>query len=217
MTIVGGHFLPPHFVLFHPSEITRASWELLLKKNFPQCETTEASNLGEAHLAIEASGDAVVMMEFHPGGAEHGLETLKAVIGQTGGRHVLVICGQPTNVAARTAMQAGASVFIGGNESVEELKRAIQAALEDVPHMSSELAAAVACSMVPAGDDDPCAPHFSLSSREEEVLNMLVSGLRPSQVADRLGVSMKTISSHKRNALGKLGVASILEAVRLWI
>lgn len=210
------HVSHAHFVLFHPSEITRVSWALLLKKLFPKCSTVETANLEEARFALARSHNAVVVMNYHPGDTEHGLEALKVVIAHSDDSHVLVICGQPTNVAVRTAMQAGAAVFVGANESVEEFKRAIHAAFEGVPHMSSELASAVACSMV-TEDDDLHSPHGSLSTREEEVLNMLVSGLRPSQVAGRLGLSMKTISSHKRNALGKLGVASILEAARLWI
>lgn len=123
----------------------------------------------------------------------------------------MLICGSPAHITARTAMQAGASVFIGSNESVEELKRAMCAALEGVPYMSSELAALVACSAVSSSnaEEESDMTHSSLSAHEEEVLNMLVSGLRPSQIADHLGLSMKTISSHKRNALGKLGVTSI--------
>ncbi len=203
-------------VLFHPSEITRSSWELLLKNILPECRTCAASSVAEVRLVAQDDKVDAVMMEFHPGDAERGLEALKSVIELTGGRHVMLICGSPAHVTARTAMQVGATVFIGSNESVEELKRAMHAALEGVPYMSSELASVVACSVSPS-DGSQDTPPFALSSREEEVLNMLVSGLRPSQVANRLGLSMKTISSHKRNALGKLGVTNILEAVRLWI
>ena len=108
---------------------------------------------------------------------------------------------------------------LGCNESVDELKRALHAALEGVPFLSSELASVLARSAAPTGcpEEEEEASQYALSTREEEVLDLLVSGLRPSEVASRLGLSMKTISSHKRNALGKLGVSNILEAVRMWI
>ncbi|MCX6847614.1 MAG: response regulator transcription factor [Verrucomicrobia bacterium] len=162
---------------------------------------------------------SLLMMEFHPRDMEHGLDALKSVIALTGGKHLMLICGPPAPVTTRTAMQAGANVCLGCNESVEELKRALQAALEGVPYMSSELASVLARSITPAGGfhEEDEASQYALSIREEEVLDLLVSGLRPSQVASRLGLSMKTISSHKRNALGKLGVSNILEAVRIWI
>ncbi|MDZ4404519.1 response regulator transcription factor [Prosthecobacter sp.] len=206
-------------VLFHPSEITRSSWGLLLKDILPECETSEASSVEEVRMFAQHDVVDVVMMEFHPCDVDHGLEALKSVIALAGGRHVMLICGTPAHVTARTAMQAGASVFIGSNESIEELKRAMHAALQGVPYMSSELASVLARSAVPprGSHEEEDASQCALSTREEEVLNMLVSGLRPSQVANRLGLSMKTISSHKRNALGKLGVTSILDAVRLWV
>ncbi|MDB6005539.1 MAG: hypothetical protein JWR15_2526 [Prosthecobacter sp.] len=209
----------PNCVLFHPSEFTRSSWKLLLKKILPECKTSEASNVHEVKDAAGLGLISMLMMEFHPRDMEHGLEALKSVIALTGGKHLMLICGPPAPVTTRTAMQAGATVFLGCNESVEELKRALQAALEGVPYMSSELASVLARSITPSGDlpDDEDPSQYALSMREEEVLDLLVSGLRPSQVADRLGLSMKTVSSHKRNALGKLGVSSILEAVRIWI
>lgn len=209
----------PNCVLFHPSEFTRSSWKLLLKKILPECKTTEAASVDEVKDVANLGLVSLLMMEFHPRDMEHGLEALKAVIALTGGKHLMLICGPPAPVTTRTAMQAGASVCLGCNESVEELKRALHAALEGVPYMSSELASVLARSITPSVgihvEDD--ASQYSLSIREEEVLDLLVSGLRPSQVANRLGLSMKTISSHKRNALGKLGVSSILEAVRIWI
>ncbi len=209
----------PNCVLFHPSEFTRSSWKLLLKKILPECKTTEASNVEEVKQVANLGLVSLLMMEFHPRDMDHGLEALKSVIALTGGKHLMLICGPPAPVTTRTAMQAGATVCLGCNESVEELKRALHAALEGVPYMSSELASVLARSMTPSGgfDEDDDAAQYALSIREEEVLDMLVSGLRPSQVATRLGLSMKTISSHKRNALGKLGVSNILEAVRIWI
>ncbi|OYW77288.1 MAG: hypothetical protein B7Z37_04785 [Verrucomicrobia bacterium 12-59-8] len=209
----------PNCVLFHPSEFTRSGWKLLLKKILPGCKTCEASSVEEVRLAAHAGAVDMLMMEFHPRDMEHGLETLKAVIAVVGGKHVMLICGPPAPVTTRTAMQAGATVCLGCNESVEELKRALHAALEGMPYMSSELASVLARSIAPSGGpaEEEDGSQYALSMREEEVLDLLVSGLRPSQVANRLGLSMKTISSHKRNALGKLGVSSILEAVRIWI
>ena len=173
----------------------------------------------EVRQSSHAGLPNVLMMEFHPRDMEHGLDCLKTVISLMGGKHLMLICGPPAPVTTRTAMQAGATVFLGCNESVEELKRALHAALEGVPFMSSELASTMARSIAPSGGfhDEEDTSQYALSMREEEVLDLLVSGLRPSQVATRLGLSMKTISSHKRNALGKLGVSSILEAVRIWI
>lgn len=115
-------------------------------------------------------------------------------------------------------MQTGVSILLGCNDSIDELMRAIQAAREHLPFMSSELASLMVHSS-PISDNLLLmhgTSSYALSAREEEVMNLLMAGLRPAQVASRLGLSLKTISSHKRNALGKLGVNNVLDAVRLW-
>jgi DNA-binding CsgD family transcriptional regulator len=55
----------------------------------------------------------------------------------------------------------------------------------------------------------------SLTRREAEVLQLLAAGCRHVQVAERLGVSPHTVSSHAKNIYRKLGVRSAVAAVAL--
>jgi DNA-binding NarL/FixJ family response regulator len=57
----------------------------------------------------------------------------------------------------------------------------------------------------------------SLTSREREVLGMLVDGQAQKEIAISLGISSKTTGTHVQNILGKLGLHSRLEAVALAI
>ena len=54
----------------------------------------------------------------------------------------------------------------------------------------------------------------SLSDREFEVLRLLASGLGPTEVAAKLHLSVKTVSTHKAHIQQKLGVSSTAELVR---
>jgi DNA-binding NarL/FixJ family response regulator len=58
------------------------------------------------------------------------------------------------------------------------------------------------------------APHEGLSDREFEVLRLLASGLGPTEVGEKLHLSVKTVSTHKANIQQKLGVSSTAELVR---
>jgi two-component system response regulator NreC len=53
----------------------------------------------------------------------------------------------------------------------------------------------------------------SLSSREREVLQLLVQGLRNSEISEQMHVSIKTVEAHLTNLYQKLGVQSRTEAV----
>lgn len=55
----------------------------------------------------------------------------------------------------------------------------------------------------------------TLTRREAEVLQLLAAGCRHVQVAERLGVSPHTVSSHAKNIYRKLGVRSAVAAVTL--
>ena len=55
----------------------------------------------------------------------------------------------------------------------------------------------------------------SLTRRETQVLELLASGHRHADVAERLGVSQHTVSSHAKNIYRKLGVRNAVAAVTL--
>ena len=54
----------------------------------------------------------------------------------------------------------------------------------------------------------------SLSDREFEVMRLLVEGLGPTEIGERLHLSVKTVSTHKTRILEKLNVKSTAELVR---
>ena len=58
------------------------------------------------------------------------------------------------------------------------------------------------------------APHQTLSDREFEVLRLLSGGLSPTEIGERLHLSVKTVSTHKANVLEKLELGSTAELVR---
>lgn len=53
-----------------------------------------------------------------------------------------------------------------------------------------------------------------LTSREEEVVFLLCEGYQAKEVASRLGVSPRTVETHKANILKKLGFNNMVELVR---
>jgi FixJ family two-component response regulator len=54
----------------------------------------------------------------------------------------------------------------------------------------------------------------TLTERERAVLDRVCVGRRNKQIADELGISIKTVEAHRARAMEKMGAASIAEAVR---
>ncbi|HYP71615.1 MAG TPA: LuxR C-terminal-related transcriptional regulator, partial [Variovorax sp.] len=55
--------------------------------------------------------------------------------------------------------------------------------------------------------------HRRLGEREQEVLRWLLKGLSPTEIGARMGISVKTASTHRGNILRKLEVGSTAELV----
>ena len=104
---------------------------------------------------------------------------------------------------AARALKAGASGYLNKDSAAEQLVGAIRKIAAGGVHISE----AAAASLLTVSSEQ-------LSDRELEVLRMLAAGLGPSEIAGKLHLSVKTVSTHKTNIQHKLGVSSTAELVR---
>jgi NarL family two-component system response regulator LiaR len=108
------------------------------------------------------------------------------------------------------ALQAGAISYLLKNVSADELADAIRAAHAGRPTLAPE-----AMSVLIQAATRPPLPQYDLTSREFEVLRLLVQGLSNPEIAERLVVCRSTVKFHVSSILTKLGVNCRTEAVAL--
>jgi DNA-binding NarL/FixJ family response regulator len=83
------------------------------------------------------------------------------------------------------------------------------------PFAPDELIARVRRLLVRSASDEPGALRTKLTRREQEVLQLLASGLTQPEIATELVISSSTVASHIEHILAKLGVHSRAQAVAL--
>jgi DNA-binding NarL/FixJ family response regulator len=110
---------------------------------------------------------------------------------------------------AARALKAGASGYLTKDSASAQLVGAIRKIAAGGVHISE--AAAAQLLEAPAGDR---APHTLLSDREFEVFRLLAAGGSPTEIAERLHLSVKTVSTHKARILQKLNVEGTAQLVR---
>jgi len=111
-------------------------------------------------------------------------------------------------------LRAGASGYLLKDCAFEELNRAIRAVVGGGTWLSPRIAGTVIEDYINQLAAGAPAPAGTLSDREREVLQLIAEGMTTKQIALKLGVSTKTIETHRQNIMHKLDVHSVAELTK---
>jgi DNA-binding NarL/FixJ family response regulator len=109
------------------------------------------------------------------------------------------------------ALRSGAAGYIMKSFTATELVEAVRRVHAGRRYVSPSLAEQLAAGL---DKDSDLAPHLRLSTRELEVLTMMSSGMSLKEIAAKLDINPKTVSSYRARILDKLGVKTNAEIVR---
>jgi two-component system, NarL family, invasion response regulator UvrY len=168
---------------------------------------------GEASTAPEVVGlveerrwDVVVLDLSLPGAS--GLDLLAEIKRRRPELPVLILTVHSEAQYAVRALRAGASGYLTKESAPEQLVEAVAKINRGGKYVSAALAERLAFSLEKGGDK---APHELLSDREYEVLRLLASGKTVSEVAEGLGLSVKTVSTYRTRILDKMDMRTNAE------
>lgn len=157
----------------------------------------------------ELEFDVLVLDLSMPG--RSGMELIKLVKSEKPKLRILVLSmHQETQYAVR-AIKSGASGYLTKESAPAQLEQAIRKIAAGGAYISAEVAEQLALGAMPGSE---AAPHESLSDREFQVFRLLVEGVSVTDIAHRLNLSVKTVSTHKSNLMQKLGLSNQSELVR---
>jgi len=165
----------------------------------------EAASGDEALALVKANNYDVAMLDMSMPGLA-GIDLIKRLKIERPKLRILVLSMHGEQQYAARALKAGASGYLNKDSAAEALLGAIRKIAAGGVHIGE----AAAASLVAADK----SPHEALSDREFEVMRMLVEGLGPTEIGERLHLSVKTVSTHKTRILEKLGLGSTAELVR---
>ena len=160
---------------------------------------------------VETQPDVVLMDLIMP--ETGGIEAIKRIISLDQNAKIIALTSFAEDQLVHDALGAGAIGFILKDISPEDLSKAIHKAHEGIPVLSPE---ATRTLMLRTQHGNPKA-EVRLSSREMEVLHLLVSGLSNRQIAEQLMVGQATVKTHVSTILSKLQVTNRTEAVAVAI
>jgi DNA-binding NarL/FixJ family response regulator len=212
----GGRTPPRHdVVIVEPFPVVRAGLGLIVEAS-PGLTVAGTSGSAEEAVAVIERLDRthlVVLVSMGLAGELDAYWLIRVIRERFPG---LVILGLGANAdpnAVSRAMFTGADGFIDKNVEVEEFLGAIRDASEAEVVIAGPAAASVGT--IAEGIERRRSQNFRLTRREREVLVVASEGLTAREIADRLGVRERTVTTHLARIYGKLGVGNRLAALRL--
>jgi DNA-binding NarL/FixJ family response regulator len=142
----------------------------------------------------------------------NGIEATRRIVSEFPQTRVIVLSACHTSEQVSRALRAGARGFVQKTEAATELLRAVQMVTGGKQYVSPAISALFvdgALSM-----PIPKSPFECLSSREREVVKLIVGGSTSSDIAERLSLSRKTIDTYRGRIMLKLGVANRSALIR---
>jgi DNA-binding NarL/FixJ family response regulator len=188
--------------------VVRAGLEGLLA-HAPDIEPVGVAANGEeaVTMATALTPDVVLMDLSMP--VMDGIEATRRIRAAAPGVRVVVLTSFSDRARILDALDAGAIGYLLKDAEPDELYSGIRAAARDESPLTPKAARAVVAAR------SERAPAQELSDREREVLALVSAGLANKVIAQRLGISEKTVKHHMTNIMQALGVSDRTQAA-LW-
>ncbi|MEZ0317344.1 MAG: response regulator [Methylophilaceae bacterium] len=182
--------------------ILRAGLKQILAETEDIVVVAEAENAGEAiKLACKPDADADVLLLDISLPDRSGIEALKYIKRENSHIAVLMLSMHKEDQYAVRALKSGASGYLCKQSASSELVNAIHTVAKGKKYINAEVAEILANQV---GMENQKAPHETLSDREFQTLTMIASGLSVGEIADKLSLSVKTVSMYRTRLLEKM-------------
>ena len=172
----------------------------------------EGKDGDEALLVVERERPDVLVLDVSMPGTTW-LDVIRELHRQARRTRVLVLSMYDEPEYVIESVRAGARGYILKDSAPAELRRAVRA----VHRGESYFPAAVTARLSEAHEPAEEAPHVTavLSPREREVLTGIAQGLTNKQIAAMLGISHRTVETHRESLMVKLGVRTVAGLTKL--
>jgi DNA-binding NarL/FixJ family response regulator len=146
----------------------------------------------------------------------NGLETTRQIRNASHGTQVLIFTMHHSESLIHDVLEAGARGYLLKSDAEQGIVTAVETLLRRQPYFSALVSETMLEGFLRSGRqenaDSAAVPR--LTPREREVIQLLAEGHRNKKIAQMLGISTKTVETHRMSLMRKIGVTSIVELVR---
>jgi DNA-binding NarL/FixJ family response regulator len=193
-------------------KLVRAGIRSLLERLSDIEVVAEASDGREALRLIEEHRPQIVLMDIAMPEL-NGLEATRRVAKTFPDVSVIILSIYSDEEHVYQALRAGASGYLLKGSAIEELELAIRAIAQNETYLSPPVSKAVIMEYVQRTGGHPRSTD-RLSPRQTEVLQLIAEGKSMKQIALGLGISVKTVETHRSTLMTRIGIRDVAGLVR---
>ena len=187
--------------------VVREGYRRLLERDDSLVVVGEAATAADAMRCDgELKPDVLVLDIALPGVS--GIEVLRRILARRPAARVLMFSMYQDGIYASRALNAGARGYLSKACAPDLLVEAVRSVAQGRRYVSPDVEHAMSAQSSTAGN-----LAGTLSTRELEVLRMLIQGYGVEKIGERLGLSPKTAANHQSSIKQKLGAESALQLV----
>ncbi len=203
---------PIRVLIVEDHTIVRAGIRALLDRREDIQLVAEARDGREALEAIRTHGPDIVLLDISMPGL-NGLEVAARVSQDYPGVRVIMLSMHQDEEYVIRALRAGAAGYLAKNAELEELHVAIRAVARGDTYLSARVSRRVIAEYVRHRATE-VSPLEQLTPRQREILQLIAEGHTTQAIARVLGLSPKTVETHRASLMERLDIHDITGLVR---
>jgi two-component system response regulator NreC len=193
-------------VLADDHRVVRSGLRVLLESDGRFTVLGEAGDVTSTVQQVRDCRPRVLVLDLNMGG-ESSLDAIPGLRLEWPETQIVVLTMQEDPAFARAALRAGALGYVLKDAADDELMNAVVLAAHGESFLNPQFGARLAAQ--PPEDSRP----DNLSPRETEVLTLIALGHTNTEIAASLGVSVRTVESHRAHIQQKIGLTNRAELV----
>jgi DNA-binding NarL/FixJ family response regulator len=185
----------------------------LLDKQADMEVVGETSDGSQTIAAVSEKKPNIILMDISMPNL-NGIDATRRIISENPSIKIIILSMHSDQKFVVEALKSGAVGYLLKDCAIDELIGAIRIVAAGQIYLARDIEDAVIKDYLKLADNRQGSAFTTLSIREREVLQLLAKGLSTKETASKLNISIKTVETHRKQIMDKLGIYSIAELTK---
>jgi len=177
-------------------------------------EVATACSAQELMLLVDKKNYDIILLDIMFGD-KNGIDLAKIILEKHKNAHIIFLTALVNHKVVAECFQLGALGFIHKTADLKEILKAIEAVLKNEKYVCKDSMNAIIDDSMESDEYINLINDTSLiTEREKQVLHLLIEEMTVPEIANKLFISPRTVETHKKNLMIKLGAKTIIGLIK---